>query len=613
MRGLVVLVAMLTLLAGCERTPVVVGSKDTVQDRILAEMMAGAIEAEGLRVELRTGLGDSADLFQALRAGDVDLYPEYSGTALALLGSPPADDRTAVFSRLEGPFAALGLEFLKPLGFESRYTLVTRRGLAQAEGIATIRDLARRSEKLRLGVSRAYAERPQDGLSAFLERFGLDFRDVVIVPEHRRTDLYGRLVEERVDVVIGFSTDPQIADFGLVAVGVDQPFFPAYDAAPLTTTAALERHPQLGPALDRLAGQLDAAGLRDLVRQVQVGGRTPRAVARIALARIGLLDQPDSLPDLPLTIAIEPREIGSRTANRTLNAVRTAMPGRAVSLAPDTTPLGAVASGKSRLAVVPGAAHFRLTADGVVRDESVEAIGAVGPSLLYAIAGTDGPSRLGRASRVATGPVGSPGHLIASVLARHGTAEIALVPQSGSGAAVIGDAIGRGEAEAGLVIATRQRSDVVELLVSRPELRLVDADKWWQGPVRLALPFLGEATLRPDRHPGLERTVSVLSMQTVLTGPAPAEDEVLGRQGPVSFRTEPAPLTDATVRAIDAALGTRPDVDASLRAAAALSPGPAPQSSARNPRPDQAVLSAAIFAYLAFAGWLLVRRRPAGR
>ncbi|HKK31555.1 MAG TPA: glycine betaine ABC transporter substrate-binding protein, partial [Alphaproteobacteria bacterium] len=259
MHRLAVFLLAVLLLAGCERTPVVVGSKDTVQDRILGEMMARLIEAHDLPVERRMALGGSADVFQALRAGNIDIYPEYTGTALALLGAPPETDRAAARERLAGPFAALGLEFLQPFGFDSSYVVVTRRALARVEGIDDIGDLAGRANRLRLGVSEGYAERPLDGLSPFLERFGLDFRDVVMVPNSRREELYSMLIEEQIDLMIGFSTDPQIADFGLVTVKADRPFFPAYEAAPLTTTDALQRHPGLATALAPLAERLPAA------------------------------------------------------------------------------------------------------------------------------------------------------------------------------------------------------------------------------------------------------------------------------------------------------------------------------------------------------------------
>jgi len=262
------------------------------------------------------------------------------------------------------------------------------------------------------------------------------------------------------------------------------------------------------------------------------------------------------------------------------------------------------------MAVMPSAGHFRLTQEGAVRIQEVEAIGVVGDSVLYAIARRDGQARLDSARVVATGPEGSPGHLIASVLARYGEVAIALAPQPDGGAATVGAAIARGEADAGLVIASRQRGDVVELLRTEPSLRLVDASAWWRGPARLALPFFGEATLQPETHAGIDREVSVLWMQTVLTGPALATSLGLGRQGPSSFDTRVQPLTDTTVRAIDAALGTRPDVGPNLRPARALSEGPADAPSVRNPRPDQAVLAAGILAYLAFATWLLLRRRP---
>lgn len=607
------LIAALAL-SGCVRDPIVVGSKDTVQDRIIAEMMALTLEARGHAVERRIGIGDSADVFQALRAGDVDIYPEYSGTALALLDAPPEADPEAVRARLAGPFAALSLEFLVPFGFESRFVPLTRRNLAHGERLARVSDLAPIAGELRLGVSRSFGERPRDGLAGFLERFGLDFRNVVVVPEERRESLYQMLLDERIDVMIGFSTDPQIVDFGLAPLAVDQLFFPPYDAAPLTSAAAIMRHPTLPDALAPLGGAIDAATLRELVRQVQVTGRTPRAVAAIALARLGIAEgDAGAPPEIPLAIALDPHELGGAPANRALDAVRTAMPGRAVGLMPARLPLSALAAGEARMAVVPAAAHFKMTPEGAVRDEHVEAIGVVGRSVLYAIAGDDGPARLGGARVVATGPEGSPSHLVAAVVARHADTTIVLAPQADSGAASIGAAISVGAADAGLVIASRQRGDVVDLLRAEPGLRLVDASAWWRGAARLALPFLGEATLRPENHPGLDQAVSALSMQTVITGPAPPEAAGLGRQGPISFDTRVQPLTEATVRAIDRALGTRADVGASLRAAPALAPRLPEAPTARNPRPDQALLTVGVFAYLAFAGWLLLRRRTVHR
>lgn len=606
------LVAAALLLAGCERAPVSVGSKDTVQDRILGEMMARMLEAQGHPVERRTGLGDSAEAFQALRGGRIDVYPEYTGTALALLGAPAEPDRAATRARLAGPFAELGLRFLEPFGFESRYVLVTRRNLSRSAGISSVEDLARRAGRLRLGVSRSFAERPHDGLAPFLARFGLDFAEVTILPAPRRMELYGLLVEERIDVMVGFSTDPQIADFGLVALEPHGPFFPAYEAAPLISDAALARHPGLDKALAPLAGRIDAAMLRDMVRQVQVGGKTPRAVAAIALGRLGLIDAGAPPPETPLAIAIEAQEVGARPANLALEAVRTAMPGRAVSLLTAADPLAALAAREARLAVVPAAAHFGVGPEGVVRDETVEAVGVAGRAIVYALAYEDGPRRLGGARTVATGPEGSPSHTIGAVLARHGPEGLRLAPQAEDGAAALGAALAAGEADAALVVASRQRPDLVELLRRDARLRLVDAAGWWQGPVRLALPFLGETTLRPETHPGLEAPVTVLSMQTVLTGPAPADDRLLGRQGPSAFDTKAAPLADATVLALDAALGLQPDVGPNLRAATALSPRPRETPSVRNPRPDQAALSAGIFAYLAFAIWLLLRPRRSG-
>jgi len=597
-------------LSGCSQTPIVVASKDTVQDRILAEMMALTLEDRGIAVERRIGIGDSADVFQALQVGRVDIYPEYTGTALAMLDAPPEADAALVRERLAAPLRALGLKFLPALGFESRFVPVTRQSVARNRQLTSISDLAPVASELRLGVSRSFAERPRDGLSGFLARFGLDFRDVVVLQEQQRESLYRQLVDERIDVMIGFSTDPQIADFGLVPLKADRPYFPAYEAAPLASLSALVRHPDLPEALGPLTGAIDASMLREMVRQVQVAGRTPRAVAAIALTRLGIAGGTKATPpEIPLVITVPSPELGSSPANRALDAVRRAMPGRAVALTPSPRPIETLTAGEARMAVVPAAAHFRLTPKGAVRDEGVEAVGVVGRSILYAIAGNDGPARLSGAQVVATGPVGSSSHMIASVVARHAETNITIAPQAAGDAATIGSAIGRGDADAGLVIASRQRGDVLDLLGEQSDLQLVDASAWWQGTARLALPFLGETILHPDSHPHLDKAVSVLSMQTVITGVRAPEATPLGRQGPISYDTRVQSLGDTTVRAIDKALGIHPYVGASLRTAPALASSSPPTTTAHNPRPDHALLTLGVFAFLAYAVWLLLRRR----
>jgi glycine betaine/choline ABC-type transport system substrate-binding protein len=608
-RWLGVALAML-LVSGCAQPPVTVGSKQAVQDRIVAEMMARMIEEAGLPVKTRLGIGDSGETYEALRAGAIDVYPEYTGTARALVGLPHIGDQQAERAELDAIFGALGFRFLAPFGFESSFVVVTRRSVADSRGLSQLSDLGQVSRQLRLGVSRGFAERPADGLNAFINRFDLKFRDVEIVPERDRERLYEMLIEDRIDVAVGFSTDPQITDFGLVVLPDETGFFPVYEAVPLAAEASLAAHPGLADALAPLAGVLTADKLRDLVREVQIGGAAPKAVAIRALADAGLVEAVFETPQIPLAIAVNAAELGGSAANTALRAVRMAMPGRAVATTPAADPIVEIIERKARLAVVPAAAHFRYDSGEVVRDERLEAIGVVGSSVVHAIARVDGPESLAEADVIATGPVGSPSHLIGQVLAQHAEREVRLRPLADGDLASAKAALDSGRADAAIVVATRGRGDLKAMFAETDGLRLIDSASWWRGAPRLALPFLRPATLSRQSYPELNTVVPVLAMQTVLTGPAPSETSALGQQGPSSFTTRIGPLTDAKVRAIDAALGPRPDVIANLRRARALSPEIQPQATARNPHPDQALLTLGIFGFIAFAGWLLVRRGP---
>ncbi len=606
--------AALLLLAACGPAPIVVGAKEPTQDRILGEMFALLLEEAGVRVERRIGLGDSADNFEALRRGAIDLYPEYTGTALGLIGAPRMTEPDAALAMVRAAYAELGLVFLEPLGFESTYAVVTRRDVAAGNDLETVTDLRKAARRLRLGVTTTFAERPTDGLDAALDGVGLRFADVVITPGGQRTLLYDALLRGDIDVMVGFSTDPEIRDFALATLELDLPIFPAYEAVPLARIEAVEREPRLEAALAALAGRLDSERIRRLTREVQIGGRSPRGAAAGALADLGLITAAVREPSVPLGIAAAPVEIGSTTANTVLRAVRAAMPGRNVAFVESARPLASVAAREARLAMVPAIAHFETTAEGLVRDERFEAIAVVGSTLLHAVTRTDGPDRLGDARVIVTGPEGSSAHKLARVLAAHRDPAPEILALENSSLSALLQAVTDDRAEAAIILAPRKRKDVTPALGSAAEdLRLVDATDWWEGAARLELPFLRVATLTPESYPWLAAPVRTLAMQTTLVGPTPPPVSVLGRQGPSSYSAALFPLSDAEVLAINEALGPHPDVGPHLRRAAALTPGLASLPSALNPQPGHAVLLVAIVAFLGFAGWLLVRPRPRDR
>ncbi|NBB71415.1 MAG: hypothetical protein GVY33_14020 [Alphaproteobacteria bacterium] len=612
MRRLVALAAV-ALLAACAEAPVVVGSKEPTQDRILGEMFALLLEDADIRVERRIGLGDSGENFEALRQEAIDLYPEYLGNAVNLVGAPPTTDPDAALASVRAAFAELGLVFLEPLGFESDYAVVVRRELVADDGVDGVSDLRPLAPGLTLGVTQNFAARPADGLDVALDRYGLDFDEVVVTEGSDRVPLYEALIGGEIDVMVGYSSDPEIVDFGFAELRFDLPIATSYEAVPLTSSAVLDREPRLRDALAPLAGRLDTPRMRALTRQVQIGGRSPRGAAAAGLAELGLLERTVAEPNVRLLIAANPLEVGSRTASRVLRAVREAMPGRNVAYLGSPRPLAEIPARNARLALAPAIAHFDVTPDGVVRDDRVEAVAAVGSTLLHAIARVDGPDRLGAATAIATGPEGSASHKLISVVAANRTPAPKIVPLDDPSEEAVIATLRRGAADVAVLLAARERPEVVPDREAAEDLRFIDAADWWEGAARLELPFLRLASLASPGPAGGEEQVRTVAMQTTLVGPSPPPVSVLGRQGPGSISTVLYPLTDANVLAINEALGPHPDVVPHLRRAAALTPEIRPAPTATNPRPGDAALLIVIVGFLGFAGWLLVRPRPAGR
>jgi glycine betaine/choline ABC-type transport system substrate-binding protein len=616
-RRLLATLALLVCVVGCAREPVVVGSKTNQENRIAAELCARILENAGLRVERRFGLGDSPETFSALRTGVIDMYPEYTGTALGLLGARREVDATQALERARAGFAPLGLRFLEPLGYESTYVVVVGRELASREGLETVSDLADLAPQLRLGVTQAFADRPSDGLQPFLDRFGLAFDEVIVLADVERTLLYDRLLDGQLDAVVGFSTDPEQGDYGLVALAPDRSFFPAYDAVPLVSEAALEREPRIESALSKLAGRLDADLMIELVRQVQVFGRAPDVVSYEALAELGLARETRSLELPAFAIAVDPEAVGSTKSARVLRAVREAVLGREVELVTASDPGAAVAEQRARVAHVPSISLIEFSEDDIVRAEALEVVAVTGTTYLYALARTDGPHALSEAESIACGPPGSASSKLALVAARAVGPALDVLELSDSSAEAAAQAVRDGRAEVALVVGPRNHPGIERTVGEDASLRLVDAQAWWRGSQRLALPFLREAVVAVDTGSASARSaesvsVETVAMQTVLTGPTAPTGRVIGIMGPATFVDAPRPLAPRTVRAINAALGPTPDVNPHLRASRVLEPRPATAEKRVLGQRGEALLTVLILAFLGWSGWLFVRRPDAG-
>lgn len=267
--------------------PVIVASKPFAESYVLAEMFAQLLEARGFLVDRRAGLGATEIAFQALREGEIDVYPEYTGTGLlAILGEDPPHARDEAYRRVAAVFRERwGVRWLPPLGFENTYAIAVRPGTADSLGLATLSDLARVGGRLRAGLSPDFIGRA-DGLPGLRAAYGIEPAEVHALLQAVK---YQALVEGEVDFIDGYSTDGQIARYGLTVLQDDRGFFPPYDAAALVGRRLSEERPAAVAALTELSGRLDEGRMRELNRRVEVGNDDVAVVASDALRSLGLI------------------------------------------------------------------------------------------------------------------------------------------------------------------------------------------------------------------------------------------------------------------------------------------------------------------------------------
>jgi osmoprotectant transport system substrate-binding protein len=258
-----------------------IGSKFFTEQVILAELLAQHIEARtNIPVDRKTNFGGTLLVHKALLSGDLDLYVEYTGTALtAVLNESPGTDNSAtIYNRVKQQYdKRFHLELTEPLGFENTFAMVVRGDDAQNLHLRTMSDLASVAPKWRAGVGYEFLERP-DGFRGWSDRYSLHF---AVPPNVMDLGLlYRALLDHQVDIVAGNSTDGLIDSLHLVALEDDRHYFPPYDAVPIVRRAALEKFPQLRAALADLTGKLTAAEMRHLNAQVDANQRDVAAVVR---------------------------------------------------------------------------------------------------------------------------------------------------------------------------------------------------------------------------------------------------------------------------------------------------------------------------------------------
>lgn len=259
------LLALAAVSAGCApgHKRIVIGTKNFTEQLVSGELLAEYLETLSFPVERRFYLAGTYICHQALLAGRIDLYVEYTGTALeAILKHSPVSGHERVFQLVRNEYSRrFGLVVLPPLGFDNSFALVIRGDDARRLHLRTISDAAKYAPAWRVGVGYEFLER-KDGYAGLVQAYGLHFSKPPQVMDLGL--LYRALESKQVDMIAGSRTDGLIPALNLVVLEDDRHYFPPYDAIPIVRPQTLARFPRLGPALNQIVGRITTKDMRGL-------------------------------------------------------------------------------------------------------------------------------------------------------------------------------------------------------------------------------------------------------------------------------------------------------------------------------------------------------------
>jgi osmoprotectant transport system substrate-binding protein len=289
-RQLAIVLAVLLLGSACQedRRSIRVGSKDFTEAFILGEMYALLLEDAGMPVDRRLNLGGTPVAHEGLLAGEIDVYPEYTGTGLVtVLKLPASSDREAVYETVAREYKSrYNLIWLTPAPMNNAQALAMTRARSSELGIRTISDMVARADSLKM-IGPPEFEGREDGLPGLKRVYG-DFtlqKYVAVDPGLK----YQGLTSAQADVAVAFGTDGEIAALDLILLEDDKHLFPPYQVAPVVRAQAIERFPELGGVLNPLAPKLTDEVMRRLNNEVSGKKREPADVAREFLVQQGLI------------------------------------------------------------------------------------------------------------------------------------------------------------------------------------------------------------------------------------------------------------------------------------------------------------------------------------
>lgn len=280
--------ALLAVHGAASAQTVKIGSKNFTEQYILAEIYAQAIENAGIKVERKINLGGTLIAQRALVSGEIDMYPEYTGTALlAVLKAEVASDPQQVYDTVKAYYEKeFKLTWLQPTAVNNGYAIIVRPETATQYKLASLSDLQAAGPKLVLGAGTEFLDR-FDGIPGLRKVYGIEFKEF---KQFAKLGLrYDALAAKQIEVANGFSTDWQIGDGKLVTLRDDKMLFPPYFVAPVIRMPTLAAQPHLGDILNKVSATLDTEAMRRMNAEVERDREEPRDVAKAYLKSKGLI------------------------------------------------------------------------------------------------------------------------------------------------------------------------------------------------------------------------------------------------------------------------------------------------------------------------------------
>ncbi|WP_347320909.1 ABC transporter permease/substrate-binding protein [Rossellomorea sp. RS05] len=267
----------------------VIGGKLGPEPEILMNMYKLLIEDEtNITVEVKPNMGPTTFMFNALRSGDIDIYPEFTGTVIAdlLKESPESTDEKEVYTQAkDGAKEKLGFALLEPMKYNNTYALAVPEELAKEYDLKTISDLKAIQGTIKAGFTPEFPER-DDGYPGIQKLYGIEFPSVkVMQPELR----YTAIDSGKINLADAYSTDPEIEKYNLKVLEDDKGLFPPYQGAPIMKEELLEEYPELEDILNKLSGKITDDEMREMNYQVSVEDRSAREVAEEYLKKNKLI------------------------------------------------------------------------------------------------------------------------------------------------------------------------------------------------------------------------------------------------------------------------------------------------------------------------------------